>query len=133
VQPATAKFTDIKHAVFYADFDWNYLIKQYNVNMAVAEIAKFPEVRRDLSLVIDKSISFNQIKQLAAAQERRLLKSVNVFDVYEGENIGRDKKSYSVSFVLQDEQATLTDQVIDKTMQKLMQSFEKELNAVIRK
>jgi phenylalanyl-tRNA synthetase beta chain len=67
------------------------------------------------------------------AQERRLLKSVNVFDVYEGENIGADKKSYSVSFVLQDENATLTDVVIDKTMQRLMQAFEKELNAVIRK
>jgi phenylalanyl-tRNA synthetase beta chain len=109
------------------------LVKQYSASVSVAEVPRFPEVRRDLSLVIDKSVSFKTIKQLATAQERRLLKSVNVFDVYEGENIGADKKSYSVSFVLQDENTTLTDVVIDKTMQRLMQAFEKELNAVIRK
>lgn len=133
VQANASKFTDIKTPVFYADFDWEYLIKQYNATLVAEEIARFPEVRRDLSLVIDKNISFNQIRQLATSQERRLLKAVNVFDVYEGENIGKDKKSYSVSFILQDEQATLTDQVIDRTMQKLMQAFEKELQAVIRK
>jgi phenylalanyl-tRNA synthetase beta chain len=133
LQPAVSKFMDIKGQVYYADIDWAYLIKQYSASVSVAEVPRFPEVRRDLSLVIDKSVSFKTIKQLAMAQERRLLKSVNVFDVYEGENIGADKKSYSVSFVLQDENATLTDVVIDKTMQRLMQAFEKELNAVIRK
>jgi phenylalanyl-tRNA synthetase beta chain len=133
VQPNASKFMDIKLPVMYADFDWDYLIKQHNSSLAAEEIAKFPEVRRDLSLVIDKNVSFQQIRQLAATQERRLLKSVNVFDVYEGENIGKDKKSYSVSFILQDEQATLTEGVIDRTMQKLIGAFEKELSAVIRK
>ncbi|QHT69812.1 phenylalanine--tRNA ligase subunit beta [Rhodocytophaga rosea] len=133
VQSNASKFMEIKSPVWYADFDWEYLLKQYNASLAAEEIAKFPEVRRDLSLVIDKNVSFKQIRQLATAQERRLLKSVNVFDVYEGENIGKDKKSYSVSFILQDEQATLTDQIIDRTMQKLIGTFEKELNAVIRK
>jgi phenylalanyl-tRNA synthetase beta chain len=133
LQPSICKFMDMKGQVFYADIDWDYLVKQYSGNLEVAEVPKYPEVRRDLSLVIDKNISFRTIRQLAMASERRLLKSINVFDVYEGENIGKEKKSYSVSFVLQDENATLTDVVIDKTMQRLMQVFEKELNAVIRK
>jgi phenylalanyl-tRNA synthetase beta chain len=133
LKPAISKYMDIRGQVYYADIDWAYLVKQYSANIAVAEVPRFPEVRRDLSLVIDKSVSFKTIKQVAVANERRLLKAVNVFDVYEGENIGPDKKSYSVSFVLQDENATLTDVVIDKTMQRLMQIFEKELHAVIRK
>ena len=94
---------------------------------------KYPEVRRDLSLVLDKAVSFEQIRQTAQKYERNLLTHINVFDVYEGENIGADKKSYSVSFTLQDSEQTLTDKVIDKTMQKLMMAFEKDLGAVIRK
>jgi phenylalanyl-tRNA synthetase beta chain len=90
-------------------------------------------VRRDLSLVLDRAVSFRDIEALARKQERKLLKQVNVFDVYEGANIGPGKKSYSVSFILQDENQTLTDEVIDRTMQRLMQAYEKELNAVIRK
>jgi phenylalanyl-tRNA synthetase beta chain len=99
----------------------------------VEELSKYPEVRRDLSLVIDKTVTFEEIKNLAQKYEKNLLRAVHVFDVYEGENIGREKKSYSVSFILQDNHQTLTDQVIDRTMQKLMATFEKELNAVIRK
>lgn len=133
LQPSVGTFTDVKGKVFYADFDWDWLVKQYRDTLKSEEIAKFPEVRRDLSLVLDKQISFREIEQLARASERRLLKTINVFDVYEGENIGTDKKSYSVSFILQDERQTLTDQVIDKTMQRLMAAFEKELGAVIRK
>ena len=101
--------------------------------MRFVEVPKFPEVRRDLSLVLDKTVSFEQIRQIAQKMERELLQSVNVFDVYEGENIGADKKSYSVSFILQDNTQTLTDKVIEKTMQKLIVAFEKELGAVIRK
>jgi phenylalanyl-tRNA synthetase beta chain len=133
LQPTVTKFLDIKAQVFYADIDWDLLVRQYSGNLVVTEVSKYPEVRRDLSLVMDKRVSFNTIKQLAISSERRLLKAVNVFDVYEGENIEPEKKSYAVSFVLQDESATLTDAVIDKTMQRLMQVFEKELNAVIRK
>ena len=124
---------DIKLPVFYADFDWAYLLKQYQDKVRFTEVSKYPEVRRDLSLVLDKTVSFEQIRQLAQKYERNLLTNVNVFDVYEGENIGADKKSYSVSFTLQDTEQTLTDKVIDKTMQKLMMAFEKELGAVIRK
>lgn len=126
------KQTDIKQPVFYADFDWDYLTKQYRDNLVVEEISRFPEVRRDLSLVIDRSVTFEQIKNLALRYEKNLLQAINIFDVYEGENIGADKKSYSVSFILQDMNATLTDVVIEKTMNKLMNSFEKELQAVIK-
>ncbi|MBC7919517.1 MAG: phenylalanine--tRNA ligase subunit beta [Ferruginibacter sp.] len=133
VLPSLARLADVKQAVFYADFDWDYLTRSYHGDLAATEIAKFPEVRRDLSLVIDQRVTFEEIRTLALKQERSLLRAVNVFDVYEGENIGPDKKSYSVSFILQDDRQTLTDQVIDRTMQKLMTSFEKELNAVIRK
>lgn len=133
VKGKLTKLADIKQPVFYADFDWAYLLKQYNDKVRFTEVSKFPEVRRDLSLVLDKTVTFEQIRQTAHKYERELLTNINVFDVYEGENIGTDKKSYSVSFTLQDEAQTLTDKVIDKTMQKLMMAFEKDLNAVIRK
>jgi phenylalanyl-tRNA synthetase beta chain len=133
VRAKLTKILDIKQAVFYADFDWAYLLKQYQDKVRFTEVSKFPEVRRDLSLVLDKTVTFEQIRQAARKYERELLTDVNVFDVYEGDNIGPDKKSYSVSFTLQDASQTLTDKVIDKTMQKLMIAFEKELGAVIRK
>ena len=124
---------DIKQPVFYADFDWAYLLKQYNDKVKFKEVSRFPEVRRDLSLVLDKAIGFEQIRQVAYKFEKDLLTDINVFDVYEGEKMEAGKKSYSVSFMLQDIEQTLTDKVIDKTMQKLMIAFEKELGAVIRK
>ena len=83
--------------------------------------------------VIDKTVSFDQIQKLARNYEKNLLKQINVFDVYQGDNLGEGKKSYSVSFMLQDYEQTLTDKVIDKTMEKLMGAFEKEIGAVIRK
>ncbi|MEZ4903258.1 MAG: phenylalanine--tRNA ligase subunit beta [Spirosomataceae bacterium] len=133
VKNKQTKLLDIKQAVFYADFDWAYLLKQYQDKVRFVEVPKYPEVRRDLSLVLDKTVSFDQIRQIAHKYERNLLTHINVFDVYEGEKIGSDKKSYSVNFTLQDTDQTLTDKVIDKTMQKLMMAFEKELGAVIRK
>ncbi|MBC8111193.1 MAG: phenylalanine--tRNA ligase subunit beta [Verrucomicrobia bacterium] len=133
VNPAITKFVGCKQAVFYADLLWENLFKLYTTHITYAEIPKFPEVRRDLSLVLDKNINFAAIESLALKTERNLLRYINVFDVYEGENLGAGKKSYSVSFMLQDEEKTLTDAVIDKTMEKLMQGFEKELGAIVRK
>ncbi|NBW03109.1 MAG: phenylalanine--tRNA ligase subunit beta, partial [Cytophagia bacterium] len=124
---------DVKQEVFYADFDWDYWVKQEKVDFVYQEISKFPEVRRDLSLVINKEVSYQAIQRIAEQVEKNLLKSVSVFDVYEGKNLGEGKKSYSVSFMLQDENQTLTDKVIDATMDRLIQRFEKELGAVIRK
>jgi phenylalanyl-tRNA synthetase beta chain len=133
VKPNVAKKAEVKQHVFFADIDWDYLFKQYNDKAVFVELPKFPEVRRDLSLVIDKTVSFDQIQKLARNYEKNLLKQINVFDVYQGDNLGEGKKSYSVSFMLQDYEQTLTDKVIDKTMEKLMGAFEKEIGAVIRK
>lgn len=128
------KLCDIKQGqVWYADLDWEYLLKNYSHKLQYQEVSKFPEVRRDLSVVLDKQISFQAIEALARKTERKLLKAINVFDVYEGANLGEGKKSYSISFTLEDETQTLTDKMIDKTMERLMQSLEKELGAVIRK
>ncbi|WP_338875616.1 phenylalanine--tRNA ligase subunit beta [Spirosoma sp. SC4-14] len=133
VNPKLTKLVDLKQPVFYADFDWNALLKLANTKIRYEEVPRFPEVRRDLSLVLDKNVPFEQISRLAHQTERKLLRAITVFDTYEGENLGADKKSYSVSFTLQDPTQTLTDTAIDKTMQRLMSGFERELGAVIRK
>lgn len=133
VKPSITKKMGLKQEIFYAEIDWDLLLKKTNNNIVFEEVSKFPEVRRDLSLVIDKQVSFEDIKKIALQNEQRLLRSINVFDVYEGENIGSDKKAYAMSFILQDKEKTLTDKVIDKTMTKLMSSFEKTLGALIRK
>ena len=132
VHPQVARLADVKVPVFYADFDWDYLLKQYSAAVEYREVPRFPEVRRDLSLVLEKTVSFEQVRQLAERTEKQLLRRVNAFDVYEGESL-QGKKAYALSFTLQDEQQTLTDKVIDKTMQRLMAAFERELGAVIRK
>jgi phenylalanyl-tRNA synthetase beta chain len=133
LQPKLAKLADVKVPVFYADFDWALLVKRFSGKANYTEVPRFPEVRRDLSLVVDKSVSFLQIEQIANQTERKLLTGLNVFDVYEGATLGAGKKAYAVSFTLQDTAQTLTDSVIDKTMQRLMSAFERELGATIRK
>lgn len=133
VLPSLAKLADVKQAVFYAEIDWAYLLKAYQSAVQFTEIPKFPEVRRDLSLVIDRSVRFQTLEELAFKTERKLLKQVHVFDVYQGDKLDADKKAYALSFLLQDTTQTLTDQVIDKTMQRLIQVFEEKVNAVIRK
>lgn len=133
VHPKLTKLVDLKQPVFFADFDWQALLKGYTGKAKYEEVPRFPDVRRDLSLVLDRATSFDQISKLAHQTERKLLRNVQVFDVYEGENLGVGKKSYSVSFLLQDPTQTLNDVLIDKTMQRLMSAFERELGAVIRK
>ncbi|TDE10313.1 phenylalanine--tRNA ligase subunit beta [Dyadobacter psychrotolerans] len=123
---------DVKAQVLFADFDWEYLLRQYDSAVQYKEVSKFPEVRRDLSLVVDKKITFEELRQIAYKTERQLLRSVNVFDVYEGANL-EGRKSYAISFILQDDQQTLTDKVIDKSMSRLIATYERELNAIIRK
>jgi phenylalanyl-tRNA synthetase beta chain len=97
------------------------------------EVSKFPAVRRDLSMLIDKSVSFGQLKQIAQKTERKLLKEVSVFDVYEGDKLPAGKKSYALSFIIQDIEKTLTDKAIDAIMQKLIYNLGKEAGAEIRK
>lgn len=128
-----AKKADVKAGVFYADIDWTYLCKLYQTEFTYKPLSKFPEVKRDLSLVIDKSTKFEDIRKLSLKYERNLVNRINVFDVYEGDKIDENKKAYAISFYLQDQEKTLTDKVIDKTMNRLMGGFERELGAIIRK
>ncbi|HEX8350649.1 MAG TPA: phenylalanine--tRNA ligase subunit beta, partial [Hymenobacter sp.] len=131
--PAVLKRLDLGQPVWYAELDWDWLVRKYKTALVARELSKFPEVRRDLSLVVDRTVTFDQLRQIAQRTEKKLLQSVNVFDVYEGENLGADKKSYSVSFALQDPTQTLTDQAIDAVMQRLIGQFEKQAGALIRK
>ncbi len=127
------KLFDIKQEVYYSDLNWDSSIKLIKNNeINYKEIPKFPEVRRDLALLIDKNIQFADIKELAFKTEKYLLKSVNLFDVYKGDKIEAGKKSYALSFILQNPNKTLTDKVIGKTMNKLIKAYKQEFKAVIR-
>jgi phenylalanyl-tRNA synthetase beta chain len=127
-------FFDLKNPVYYADINWALLLELLDVKpVTFQELPRFPEVKRDLSMVLDKKIGFEEIRLLAFQTEKKLLKKVILFDVYEGGKIEKDKKSYAVSFILQDENRTLTDDVIDKTINHLAGVFEKRLGAQIRR
>ena len=133
VNPKLAALCEVKQEVFYADFDWQALRDNYPLIVDFQPISKYPEVKRDLSLVIDKSVKFEDIRKLSERNASKLLTRMRVFDVYEGDKIGANEKAYAISFFLQDQEQTLTDKVIDKTMQRLMTVFEKDLGATIRK
>jgi len=124
---------DIKAPVFYAELNWTELMKAIRKNrITFRELPRFPEVKRDLALLLDKNITFAQVLSTARKAERKLLKKVSLFDVYEGDKLPEGKKSYAVSFILQDPEKTLTDPQIDQAMQRLIQAFEKETGARIR-
>ena len=133
IQKAITKQAGINQEVYYSEIDFDRLLFENTGAFSFREISKFPEVRRDLSLVIDKKITFEEIKNVLQRKDFHLLKKVNVFDYYEGENLGAGKKAYALSFTLQDETKTLTDKVIDKVMSRLIEVYEKELGALIRK
>lgn len=138
VDAKLAALTEVKQPVFYAVIQWSALLEKLRgistkERLLFQEISKFPEVRRDLSLVLDKTVEFSEVERLTEVYGNKLIKRINVFDVYQGERIGEGKKAYALSFILQDQNKTLTDKVIDKTMNRLMQKFEHELQAVIRK
>ena len=123
----------IDQDVFYAEVDIEKLLSLIEPEFNVEEISKFPEVRRDLSLVLDISVTFEQVMDITNHRDfSGLLKNINVFDYYVGEKIEKDKKAYALSFILQDKNKTLTDKVIDKIMNRLMKKFESDLGAVIR-
>lgn len=125
---------DVDGEVFFADFNWELVLKAIRNNqITYRELSKFPAVRRDLSLLIDADVSFSTLKAIAERTERKLLRSVNVFDVYRGDKLPAGKKSYALHFVLQDEEKTLTDKQIDAIVKKLIYNFEKETGAAIRK
>jgi phenylalanyl-tRNA synthetase beta chain len=128
------KHFDIAQDVFYAELNMDALINRASsMKSTIYPAPKFPEVRRDLSMVLDASVSYNDIKELAMKQDKKLLRSVSIFDVYQGENIEQGKKSYALSFVLRDDENTLTDTIIDQVMHKLEAAFVKNLGAVVRR
>lgn len=125
---------DIKQPVYYAEVDWSNLLREIKPdNVKFTEISRYPEVRRDLALVLDKQVKFSQIEALAYRNGKSILRKVSLFDVYEGEKIEAGKKSYAISFILQDDNKTLTDNDIEKLMKRLAEVFEKDLGAFIRK
>lgn len=124
------KKMDISQDVFFADLNWDNLMRAIKKNETLYhDISKFPSVSRDLALLIDKSVQFEQIEQIARQTEKKLLKSVELFDVYEGKNLPDGKKSYAVNFILQDESKTLTDKQIDAIMTKLINNLKQKLGA----
>lgn len=133
VSPKICKEMDIDAEVYYAEFSWTLLMKEIKKNkVAFSEISKFPAVKRDLALLLDKSVQFAEIEKIATESERKLLKDVTLFDVYEGKNLPAGKKSYAVSFYLQDEGKTLNDKQIDAIMKKIQTNLEQKLGAQLR-
>jgi phenylalanyl-tRNA synthetase beta chain len=133
VAPKITKKFGIKNEVLYADFDWKTILNLLSKdNFNLRAIPKYPEVKRDLALLIDENVSFKEIYNIAFQTESKLLKQVDLFDVYEGDNLPTGKKSYAVSFILQDESKTLEDKQIDKIMQKLQDAFAKHCKAELR-
>lgn len=124
---------DINQEVYYAHIEWDMIMKLIkNHSVSYQELPKYPSVRRDLALLIDKGVKFRQIRETAFRTEKNLLHDVGLFDVYESETLGKNKKSYAVSFLLRDNLKTLTDKNIEKVMNNLIKAFEKEINAQIR-
>jgi phenylalanyl-tRNA synthetase beta chain len=132
VKKSILKHFDIKQEVLFADFNWALILKLLSNKIKFVEIPKYPEVRRDLSLLLDDNVSFDAVYNLARQTEKSLLKEISLFDVYQGKNLPEGKKSYAVSFTIQDNTKTLTDVQIDKIMGKLQKNFETELGASLR-
>ena len=124
---------DIETDVYYAELSWTLLMKEIKKSkVTFSEISKFPAVKRDLALLLEKNVQFAEIEKIATESERKLLKDVALFDVYEGKNLPAGKKSYAVSFYLQDEGKTLNDKQIDAIMKKIQTNLEQKLGAQLR-
>lgn len=134
VSSAALRKVDVEGEVFFAVLEWDVLLKAIRKNtIRYQEVAKFPAVRRDLALLVDESVTFETLRTIAEKSERKLLKSVDVFDVYKGDRIPSGKKSYALGFVLQDDEKTLADKQIDAVVQRLIHNFGKEVGAEVRK
>ena len=123
----------IKNEVLFAEIDWNMIIKNLIKKTKYSEINKFPAARRDLALLIDENIEFSILEDIAKKTENKILKSINLFDVYKGDKVPKGKKSYAISFILEDKEKTLNDSQIDKVMNSLIKAFEQKVGAEIRK
>lgn len=133
IQPNITEQFDLNQPVYMADFLWkNVMDVIRNNNMKFRPISAFPQVRRDLALVLDKQVTYGELERIALKSEPKLLQSINAFDVYVGDKIEQGKKSYAISVLLQDDEKTMTDQDIDRVVNKLVKQFEKELGATLR-
>ncbi len=133
VKKSVLKHFGISQDVLYADFNWDTILEVVKRNtIKFTAIPKYPAVKRDFALLLDDAVSFSEILTIAKQTEKQLLKDINLFDVYQGKNLPKGKKSYAVSFTLQDERKTLTDKQIDKIMNKLQVNFEMQLGAELR-
>ncbi|RZK40770.1 MAG: phenylalanine--tRNA ligase subunit beta [Pedobacter sp.] len=134
VTSADRKQAGVDKEVFYADFDWAAVLNAVKKNRVInKEVPKYPSVRRDLSMLVDKIVTFEELKAIAFKSDKKLVKNVQVFDVYEGNKLPEGKKSYALNFTIQDEEQTLTDKQIDSTMQKIIHNLSQNANAEIRK
>jgi phenylalanyl-tRNA synthetase beta chain len=132
VSTEALKKLDVSQAVMAAVIDWQPVLKALSKNKTqFTELNKYPSVRRDLALLIDRQVDFKAVRDLAYATERKLLSEVNLFDIYEGEKLG-NKKSYAVSFILSNKEATLNDKQIDGVMEKLITAYKEKLGAELR-
>ncbi|MFZ9186973.1 MAG: phenylalanine--tRNA ligase subunit beta [Algoriphagus sp.] len=132
VEEKQLKLAEVRQEVWYAELDWDLLAKKSSGLKKFQELSKFPEVRRDLSLVLDKEVSFVRVKVVAEKAGGKLLKRLDVFDVYQGDKLEAGKKAYALSFILQDQENTLTDKEIEKTMSNLIHAFQNQVGAIIR-
>ena len=127
------KAFDIKQKeVYYLEIRWADLVKLRQETINVGELPKYPAVRRDLALLIDQAVEYAQLEKLAFQKERKLLETVSLFDVYEGKGLPSGKKSYALAFKLRDQNKTLTDKEVDKTMSRLLERFKREVGAELR-
>jgi phenylalanyl-tRNA synthetase beta chain len=133
VKPSLLKKFGIEDSVFFAEMNWDAMLKSYaNARIVYAEVPKYPSVRRDLSMVLDEAVSYEQIRTVALKTERKLIREINLFDVYQGDKLPHGKKSYAVSFVFRDDEQTLNDKIIEKMMDKIIQSLHQQLGAELR-
>ena len=132
IKKSILKHFDIKQEVVFADFNWGKIQKYISNKIKFTDIPKYPAVRRDLALLLNESTPFEEVYKIAKQTEKKLLKEINLFDVYQGKNLPEGKKSYAVSFIIQDESKTLNDKEIEKIMSKLQMNFENQLGATLR-
>ena len=133
VDPAVCKKFGIKQEVLFADFQWDAVLeKMGSGKVQIEELSKYPEVKRDLALLLDEEVEFKDLYDYAFKAERKLLKQMDLFDVYLGDKLPQGKKSYALSFVLQDKSKTLNDKQIDKVMGRLQQGFAEAFKAELR-
>jgi phenylalanyl-tRNA synthetase beta chain len=133
VHNSLLKRYDVQGPVWFAECNWDLLLRNFGAaKIQYREVSKFPSVRRDLALLIDQSISYDQIEKIAYSAERKLLREVNLFDVYQGDKLPKGKKSYAVSFMFRDEEQTLTDKHIEKSMERLIKALTEQLGAELR-